>query len=184
MEVVTTDQWNESLWSEAEPIYYAAFPEHGRKKREIIQNMFKKHLCMLHLAKIEDQPVAMSLTGKTEHSHALIIDYFAVREDQRGKGVGTLFLETIKRWAKEQGTYKLLLIEVEAEDNQTNQKRTHFWASMGFLETSYVHQYIWVPEPYRAMYLPLGNGSFSTDGKHLFSHITSFHKESFAKKEP
>ncbi|QRG70218.1 GNAT family N-acetyltransferase [Brevibacillus choshinensis] len=183
MEVVTTEQWSESLWSEAEPIYYAAFPEHGRKKREIIRNMFSKQLCVLHLVKIEDQPVAMALTGNTEHSPALIIDYFAVREDQRGKGVGTLFLESIQRWAKAQGTYKLLLIEVEAQDNQTNQKRAQFWANVGFIETAYVHQYIWVPEPYRAMYLPLGNGPFSTEGEHLFSYITRFHKESFTKTQ-
>lgn len=181
MEVITTEQWDERLWSEAEPIYYAAFPEHGRKNRGIIQNMFKKQLCFLHLAKSDDQAVAMALTGKTDQSHALIIDYFAVREDLRGKGVGTLFLESIKSWAMKEGTYKFLLIEIEADDNQTNSKRAHFWTNLGFHETSYIHQYIWVPEPYRAMYLQLVPGHISTDGKHLFSYITRFHKESFTK---
>ncbi|MDF2678971.1 MAG: hypothetical protein K0R47_161 [Brevibacillus sp.] len=184
MKVVTTGQWDASLWSEAEPIYYAAFPEHGRKNRGIIQNMFKKQLCFLHLAKIEDQTVAMALTGKTDQNHTLIIDYFAVREDQRGKGIGTLFLESIKTWAMEEGKYKMLLLEVEAEDNLTNIQRAHFWTRIGFQETSYIHQYIWVPEPYRAMYLQLVPGNYSTEGKHLFSYITRFHKESFTSTNP
>lgn len=184
MDIVTTDQWDERLWSEAEPIYYAAFPEYGRKNRGIIQNMFKKQLCFLHLARIDDLPVAMALTGRTDQSPALIIDYFAVHEDQRGKGIGTLFLESIKNWAIKEGKYQFLLIEIEADINQTNLNRAHFWTKLGFRDTSYVHQYIWVPEPYRAMFLQLVPGHFSTEGKHLFSYITRFHKESFTKVEP
>ncbi|MED4779851.1 GNAT family N-acetyltransferase [Brevibacillus choshinensis] len=182
MEIITTDRWEENLWNEAEPIYYAAFPEHGRKNRGIIQNMFRKHLCFLHLGKIDGQPVAMSITGKSDSNNALIIDYFAVREDSRGKGIGTLFLEAIKSWAIKEGAYKLLVIEVEADDNQTNQKRAHFWTNAGFQDTSYIHQYIWVPEPYRAMYLPFIPGTFASEhGPLLFSYITRFHKESYTK---
>jgi len=100
-----------------------------------------------------------------------------------GKGVGSTFLQHLIRWAKQEGQYALLIIEVEAEDTPANANRTHFRAKMGFQTTSYVHYYIWVPEPYRAMYLQLVPGQFSTEGEHLFSYLTRFHKESFAESK-
>lgn len=183
MDVITVDHWDEALWREAEPIYYAAFPEHGRKSKAIIRNMFQKHLCQLHLAKSEGELVAMAITGSVEGSRAIIIDYFAVRADLRNKGIGSVFLERLKEYAKVDGDYTILLIEVEAEDTQTNAERAKFWEKAGFHSTDYVHKYIWVPEPYRAMYAQLNSTPISTKGEHLFSIITRFHRESFSKKE-
>lgn len=94
MEVITADHWDELLWQEAEPIYYGAFPESGRKNRSILRNMFQKQLGNLHLAKLGDQPVAMAITGKASNHRALILDYFAVRSELRGKASGPRFCST------------------------------------------------------------------------------------------
>ncbi|WNC17543.1 GNAT family N-acetyltransferase [Brevibacillus brevis] len=179
MKVITTGQWEEELWYQAEAIYNAAFPEDGRKSRGIIRNMFAQNLCYLHVGYLQGQAIAMAITGKTEDSRALIIDYFAVDEKRRGTGIGGTFLEEIKKWAIALRRIQFLLIEVESDESEENDRRSRFWGRHGFRSTAYVHQYIWVPEPYRAMYLPLIPGQFAFDGQELFASITRFHQKSF-----
>jgi hypothetical protein len=53
------------------------------------------------------------------------------------------------------------------------------WQSCGFLLTEYVHHYVWVPETYRAIYLPLIADSRKTTGEELFVYINTFHRLSF-----
>jgi hypothetical protein len=73
-----------------------------------------------------------------------------------------------------------MLIEIEAEETPGNCSRLRFWQRCGFLATDYVHRYIWVPEPYRAMVLPLrADADVSDDGEDLFRRITAFHKQAY-----
>jgi hypothetical protein len=46
-----------------------------------------------------------------------------------------------------------------------------------------VHNYIWVPEPYLAMALPLyETDSIPEDGKTLFRYITKFHEKAYRRR--
>jgi GNAT superfamily N-acetyltransferase len=183
MEYQTTAEWDEALWLQAEHVYHEAFPEHGRKNRTIIRRMFERGICNLHLLTNGTEVIAMALTGVNKRAKALIVDYIAVRKDHRNKGYGRLFIDYIRTWAETTARCKGILIEVESEPTEENIGRIRFWEQTGFRLTEYVHHYIWVPEPYRAMYLNFhADSPFPDDGEILFSYITEFHKEAYKGK--
>lgn len=183
MEFRTVDHWDEELWLLAEPVYVQAFPKHGRKNRQIIQRLFEKEVAFLHVAIERSEVIAMALTGRLDDLNALLIDYLAVRKDLRGQGIGRVFMGLIRDWTVNEAHFDGILIETEAEISESNINRIRFWESCGFTLTDYVHHYIWVPEPYRAMYLNLHpTKALPTDGETLFRYITRFHSKAYRGK--
>ncbi|WP_091067333.1 GNAT family N-acetyltransferase [Paenibacillus sp. NFR01] len=205
----TYDKWDHPLWASLEPIYREAFPS-GAKPEHILRGMVERGVGRLHAAFQDGQAVALAVTGfsagdngdpavdssnlaedssnlagdcSPPASDMLIIDYLAVRKDLRGSGLGTRFLEWLGEWAKQTHGISGILIEAESGDTPEHLERIRFWERNGFVLTPYVHQYVWVPEPYQAMLLPLGGGmpELADGGEALFRHITSFHGRSFRK---
>jgi GNAT superfamily N-acetyltransferase len=181
MKYETIDYWDESIWVQAKRLYNEAFPEHGRKTEKIIRSMLDKKLAKLHTATDDSGTVAaMALTGKLEGISALLIDYVAVRQELRSQGLGELFLDYLKDWAVSVENCVGIVIEIESDINLTNSRRLHFWEKSGFQITDYVHTYIWVPEPYRALYLQLDpHLPLPQDGETLFRHINRFHTKAY-----
>jgi GNAT superfamily N-acetyltransferase len=181
LEYRNTEEWDEARWNAVEPIYEQAFPS-GRKSRDIIRRMFQKRMCRLHTIAQGSEIVGMALTGTDHQAGALIIDYIAVRKDARGSGYGSLLLGFIKQWAQTIEGCKGIIVEVEAQPTEANRQRIRFWETNGFHLTAYVHQYIWVPEPYRAMYLNFDEHNvLPEDGEVLFRSITRFHQEAYRR---
>jgi GNAT superfamily N-acetyltransferase len=192
LEFRTIDEWDETLWNEAEEVYEQAFPAHGRKKRTIIMGMFARKLCRLHTASARGRDglsrvVAMAISAVAEEAGALIIDYLAVRQDLRGQGVGRLFMDYIRRWAVEEMNLDGILIEAETDGDAgatspENIARIRFWQACGFTLTDYVHHYTQVPEPYQAMVLRLRpDANLPDDGATLFRYITGFHRQAYRR---
>jgi GNAT superfamily N-acetyltransferase len=176
----TYESWDEAIWLKVEPIYDQAFAENGRKNKKIIRKLFEKQMCYLHVGMVDSDVIAMALTGKVEHTPVLLIDYLAVREDRRIQGLGQEFMHDIKTWASSK-QYDRIIIEIESDTNPTNLSRFYFWEKCGFTITDYIHHYIWVPEPYQAMYLNLRpNPALPKDGETLFKQITQFHKIAYS----
>lgn len=179
-EYLITDEWNEAWWNEAERIYEQAFPLDGKKSREIIRRMFDKRMCQLHTITQGSEMIGMALTGIDQQGGALIIDYLAIHKEYRSKGYGRLLLDHIKSWTRTIPNCKGIIVEVEAERTEENRLRVLFWERNGFHLTDYVHPYIWVPEPYQAMYFNLDdNDPLPDDGKLLFRSITKFHEKAY-----
>lgn len=184
MEFLTIDQWDEKLWEKASFIYFQAFQDKGCKPEKIIRNMFKKRICVLHLAIENSEVVAMALTGMLYGGESLLIDYLAVLKEVRGKGIGYRFVEYLKQWCKSNGQFSSILVEIESDLTPENIARQSFWIKCGFTLTDYIHHYIWVPEPYRTMFVNLYDKSeLPEDGEKLFEYIGQFHKESFQIRE-
>ncbi|MBD3919362.1 GNAT family N-acetyltransferase [Paenibacillus sp. PR3] len=174
-----TDQWDEERWNAAELIYEEAFPLDGKKTRTIVKGMFAKRMCQLHTLEQDGKMVGMAISGVDASASALILDYLAVRANDRGTGIGRLLLDRIKEWAREQQGCRGLIVEV-AEATADNEQRIRFWQSNGFELTDYVHHYIWVPEPYRAMAFSYDSSDkLPDDGKQLFKSITRFHEKAY-----
>lgn len=177
----TTAEWNKENWREAGQIYHQAFAKEGRKTDVIIRRMFEKHMSHLHTASLDNEIIAMAVTGRSKEYNVLIIDYMAIKEERRSKGYGALFLEYLKSWAETTG-YKGIVVEVEAESSPDNSRRIRFWEKSEFKLTSYIHHYIWVPEPYHAMFFNIDQADrLPDDGEKLFQYITQFHKEAYSK---
>ncbi|WP_157827654.1 GNAT family N-acetyltransferase [Niallia nealsonii] len=178
MKIKTVGTWDEELWQDVSPFYLEAFGDKGAKPVKIIKNMFAQGIAELHVGYNESVAVVMALTGKLVSDRAMIIDYLAVSEKDRGHGLGKHFVDYLRQKAAVEG-YQKLIIEAESEETLDNRRRILFWQSCGFLLTEYVHHYIWVPETYHAMYLPLIADSRKITGEELFVCINIFHRLSF-----
>ncbi|MFC4812868.1 GNAT family N-acetyltransferase [Paenibacillus sp. GCM10023250] len=181
MEHVTTEEWNEALWAEAEPIYHEGFPEHGRKPRAIVRRMFERRMCALHLWREQGEAAAMALTAFDAPTDVLVIDYLAVQRRLRGRGIGLRCVASIRDWAMSvRPGCRGIVIEAEAETTAENAERIAFWQKAGFHATDYVHAYIWVPETYRAMRLGFDpERPLTDDGRELFKAITRYHEKAY-----
>lgn len=182
MPFITLEQLDDKLWPLAKALYDQAFAIEGRKADSILTGMFAKKMCQLQLAVDGDEVTAMAITGITGEGKLLIIDYIAVREDLRGNQIGRSFVNAIKLWAQQEKGLQGIVIEVESEDTPVNKKRIRFWERCGFTLMDYVHQYIWVPEPYQAMYLRLDAAAAWPDNERkLFRTIEAFHNRAYSK---
>ncbi|MBS4211192.1 MULTISPECIES: GNAT family N-acetyltransferase [Neobacillus] len=180
MEFKTIDYWDEALWGKVFPIYEVAFAEKGAKPEKIVRNMFRKKLCFLHVGFLDNQAAVMAISGKLGRISALLIDYLAVQEAFQNQGIGNNMITYVKEWAAQEGQYESLVIEVESDLTPENLARIRFWEKCGFTITDYIHHYIWVPEPYRAMFLKLVHGTaLPESGEEIFKYIGVFHKKSF-----
>lgn len=177
----TITYWDETWWERLGPIYREAFP-HGSKPEKVLRSMLNKGIACMHAGTLDGEAAAMAVAGFSGpvENRRLILDYMAIRRDLRGKGLGAGFFKQIRDWAASESQAQAIIIEAEADDTEENRSRLKFWERCGFIATSYLHQYIWVPEPYRALYLPLSAGfAVTDDGQSLFRDITSFHHKSF-----
>ncbi|QHW34751.1 GNAT family N-acetyltransferase [Paenibacillus rhizovicinus] len=182
----TTDRWDEAAWASAEPIYEEAFPEHGRKNKPIVRRMFERGICTLHSWHQGSETIAMALTAYDARTALLVIDYIAVRRSRQRSGVGRRCIGDMREWAVRTMPGCLgMVIEVEADESEENAGRIRFWQQTGFRLTAYVHAYVWVPETYRAMYLPFDDDEpllAGDDGRTLFKAITRYHERAYRSK--
>ncbi|WP_026326495.1 GNAT family N-acetyltransferase [Paenibacillus ginsengihumi] len=179
----TLTEWNEQWWDKLGPIYRDAFV-HGAKPEKVLRSMVSRGIACLHAGMIGEEAAAMAVAGFSggRDRRRLILDYMAVRRDLRGKGLGKHLFAQIRDWAVREYQAEAVIIEAEAKDTEENRRRLAFWESCGFIATSYVHRYIWVPEPYRALALPLSpDFAVTDDGQSLFRDIISFHRKSFRR---
>lgn len=181
MELITIAEWNDELWGAVEPVYREAFPS-GAKPEKILHNMLDRGIAYLHAGIIDEQAASMAVTGVIDgkEGRRLIIDYLAVTRELRGQGAGTLLLNKIVDWAQKEHGVQGVIIEAESGTSEEHQERIHFWEKNGFMLTPYVHQYIWVPEPYQAMLKPLApEVTVPHNGESLFKYINAFHKKAY-----
>lgn len=178
MNIKTFNRFDEVIWNDAGPLYFQAFGDKGAKPVKVIKHMLDQGIADLHVCYKGNTAVGMALTGKLSTNRVMIIDYLAVSKDERGQGLGQQLVKDIQKKALAEG-YRNLLIETEAEDTPDNKGRVQFWQSCGFLLTDYVHQYIWVPEAYQAMYFPLTSQLREITGEELFGYLNTFHRLSF-----
>lgn len=182
MEIRMLEQLDDTLWPEARQLYLDAFPE-GKPIR-IIENTFAKGVGLLFVGLRDGQVASMALAGPLRNAKALLIDYIAVRPELRHHGLGAALVAEIVSYARSTGLDGLIL-EAEAGPEPENAERVRFWERCGFTLTPYVHQYIWVPEPYRAMYLTFDPARpLPTAGRELFKHIGGYHSYVFRTAGP
>jgi len=186
MKLVTLSKWDDALWQRMRPVYEEAFP-HGAKPASILRAILDRGIGHLHMGLIagEPEPASIAVTGVTvaEARKALVIDYLAVSRELRGRGAGRQFVRLLTDWAVRGHGVQGIVIEVEAEDTDANRARMRFWERCGFRPTDYVHHYVWVPEPYRAMVLHLAQPpALPEDGGRLFRHILAFHEKAYRRR--
>lgn len=182
MELITYDTLNEQWWQKVKPMYMRAFGNQGGKTEQVIRRMFERKLALFHVYHEGERPLGMAFSAISADRKALVLDYLTIDEAGRGRGAGNAFVLALLEWGRSE-RLQAVIIEVESEPSPVNEARIRFWEKCGFSLTDYVHHYIWVPEPYKAMYAKLDPHSdlpFHDEHK-LFHYITNFHRKAYAR---
>ena len=178
----STPHWDEAMWRAIEPVYQMGFAEHSRKPKMILDRLLERGGGRLHAGYAGNEAIAMGISGYDSQLEAMVIDYLTVHPDWRRRGLGQWFLDRLRGEAERTPGCKGIILEAEADDTPVNQARIRFWTACGFQLTDYIHTYIWVPEPYRAMRLSFDSASpLPADGEALFGAITRFHEQAYRR---
>lgn len=120
-------------WLRLQQLYIHAFPRDERKPFPVIRRMFREGKadiwCILADGKFSGMATTVNGDG------LILIDYFAVSEKRRGKGIGKAAMECLLAMYPDRGVF----LEIESPDRpgldrDQRRKRKDFYLSCGFGE--------------------------------------------------
>ena len=122
-----------AYFDQAIAIYEQSLPSNERQPRSVIEDRLNQGLCTLYGVMEDDAVVGMMVIWIFEDTPFTFLDYLAVHQDYRGKGIGEFCMQKIKEeFAK---MHKSMLIEVEdpdfGEDRVTKIRRIRFYEKCG-----------------------------------------------------
>ena len=120
-------------WARIHRLYRAAFPRAERKPFSMIRSMTQKGKtdtwCLIHDSKF----VGLGIT--INGPELILLDYFAIKENCRGKGMGTAALKTLMNHYQDKGFFLEIESTLEDAPNKAQrQRRKRFYLSCGLEE--------------------------------------------------
>ena len=114
-------------------LYKSAFPVQEQKPFFIIEKMYKLGKTDIWYFEQNGEFIGLATTinGKEE----VLIDYFAVADEHRGKGYGTLMIKMLRGYYLPRGIF--LEIEIPYEDSENREERVrrkNFYLNAGLKE--------------------------------------------------
>lgn len=136
----------EPLSAQINELYLEAFPQNERKSIETLYSHQESGYCDL-LAILEDDGQFVGMISTIKRPNIMLVEYFAIAPDFRGKGYGSKVLELLH--AKYSDTHICLEIEdstdESAENFQQRLSRLRFYQSNGFQQLHWVVNFFDVP---------------------------------------
>ncbi|WP_371802624.1 GNAT family N-acetyltransferase [Candidatus Lokiarchaeum ossiferum] len=121
--------------SQLEAIYLEAFPPSETIPFRTILKKFEKLKERIYYCRKENEVIAIALIAIFEDPSFLLLDYFALKKEWRGKGIGTEFLKHLFQYSNEQDPNLLLVAEVEdpeyGEKKKLKMRRIQFYQHVG-----------------------------------------------------
>lgn len=139
------------------------FPANERKPFSAIRKMYENG-CYEALGlyeqgreKSSEEPVAYAFYVQTKDGKVRLLDYYAVRKEYRGSGVGSVFLNRMKEWYKNSDciileTEDLAVAETE-EERTIRSRRNSFYLQNAVIQTDIHVSYCGAD--YQIFYIPL-----------------------------
>lgn len=123
----------EAEWHMLESLYRSAFPENERKPFELIREKYCQKVTDVWM--IEDAEVFSGFAITMNGDDLVLLDYFAICEEKRGKGLGGKSLRALQ----EQYAGKRFFLEVEslkvpADNMEERCRRKQFYLRNGMKE--------------------------------------------------
>ena len=120
-------------FEQAMAIYEQSLPSNERQSRSVIEDRLNQGLCTLFGVMEDTSVIGMMVIWIFEDTPFAFLDYLAVHQDYRGKGIGEFCMQKImEEFAK---MNKSMLIEVEdpdfGEDRVTKIRRIRFYEKCG-----------------------------------------------------
>ncbi len=120
-------------WKKLRRLYLQAFPAAERKPMWMILKKYRKGVTDIWCIEQDDLFSGLAITINSKD--VVLLDYFAVEKNCRGKGIGRAALQAIGKAYEGRG----LFLEIEstlgqAENQAQREKRKHFYLSSGLQE--------------------------------------------------
>ena len=133
MEIALQKPNTASDWLRLQRLYRSAFPRDERKPFAVIRRMFREGKADIWCVLFQGRFVGLSTT--VNGSERILIDYFAISEKHRGKGIGKAAMECLLSLYPDKGVF----LEIESPDRPgldqaQRKKRKEFYLSCGFAE--------------------------------------------------
>lgn len=133
MEIVLHKPQSPVDWLRLQGLYRSAFPRDERKPFGVIRRMFREGKADIWCVLANGKFAGLATTVNGEE--LVLIDYFAVSEKHRGKGVGRAAMECLLSLYAGRGVF----LEIESPDRpgldrDQRKRRKEFYLSCGFEE--------------------------------------------------
>ncbi len=131
MKLINADQKNIKY---IKSLYKKAFPQAERKPFFVIRKKQKQNLAEILVIETAGESVGFFINAVVRDT--VFVDYFAIDEQHRSKGYGSIAIEALKK--HHQG--KKIILEIEKIDKKygdydTRVRRKNFYLKSGFSET-------------------------------------------------
>ena len=148
---VTIQEFENKLYSE----YIKIFPKEEQRDWKNIKKTYEKGIEKFYIIVEEEVVVGFIMLEKNEKYESYYIDYFAILEEYRNKGIGTKALQLLLENVVKDN---LLFLEIEkpVETNVETIKRKKFYINLGFkeIESEYLlYKVLYKPFVYSKKYI-------------------------------
>ncbi|MCD8487622.1 GNAT family N-acetyltransferase [Geitlerinema calcuttense] len=131
-----TLQDDPAMLDEAIAIYLEAFPPNERHPESLIRDRVLSGRERLIVGELESQVAFMALIWPLSGQPFGLLDYAAARQDCRGLGLGTAFMDFLRQYCQQRGEYLLLEVEdpklaVDERDRHVRLRRIEFYRRSG-----------------------------------------------------
>jgi GNAT superfamily N-acetyltransferase len=131
-------------FAEAMSIYHTAFPVAEQHAPEKLKKRLDLPQSELWVNLEGERAVFMAVLWRFESTDYLFLDYLAVAESHRGRGIGTAFIRFLQHYYVQKGLRIILEIEhPDFGDNRTERlRRWHFYRQLGAKYAAGVHSMV------------------------------------------
>jgi GNAT superfamily N-acetyltransferase len=112
---------NHNLINAALDIYIRSFPSNERHPIDVIKERINKNKSILYVGLENNKVICFALIWDLLGSNFVLLDYFAVDESERNRGIGQMFYNFLMREVKELGRF--FILEVEKPLNKYDSER-------------------------------------------------------------
>src|SRR5262249_52764757 len=117
-------------------IYSEAFPPNERHPLSVIKERVKKGLNIAYVGRLNNKIVFMALLWPLKNTNFILLDYMATSAKQRGKNIGSHFMQEMRGTLEKEKKHFIMEIENPEFGNnkEEREKRVAFYRKNGAKE--------------------------------------------------
>lgn len=174
---------------DAVKIYSESFPSNERHSLEVIKKRVTNKSYRMFIGHLNNEAVFMALFWYLKNSNFILLDYMAVKEKYRNKGIGGRFVKNVFSILEEKNKYFILEVENPkyGDNREQRKRRVKFYKRLGAMEmknTRYILPALSGGEPTEMllMVFPKYTGG-KISGKLVKSIILQIYREVYNRNE-
>ena len=116
-------QLDTSMAKDIQAIYHASFPSVERVDFQTLVNDIVSNKRLFFVAKLDDTSVGFAVIIPLINTSICLLEYLAVTEQHRSKGIGSMLLQYLSSTLRETENVSGLIFEVESDDHGAEEEK-------------------------------------------------------------